>query len=310
MAGHQRSGLSPLFCLPGEKMRLFHQAELVARAKQRQAIDWLMRKTWFRRRHQSFFGRDTIDITMRCGAEIFSFQPRELIGKHLYVRGQWQRSLVDDALAVLTANYLLKTNSCLMELGANIGTQSVYLMKSGLFRNIVAVEAHPANYQLLLRNLSQNGCEGCSTAMNVAVAESDGVIELFTSSDNEGGHSAVVRHRDGTSIKVPSRTIHSIMREAGVDKADVGFFWIDIEGMEFEILRSIVAELGTAIPVLLEFSPRFYGVEKTRAFREFLETNFRYCMPVPLSGAPTVKTLTRDFHANGSQHDILVFNEN
>ena len=129
-----------------------------------------MQNPWVRRRHQGFFGRETINLTMQCGDEIFTFQPRELIGRTLYVEGEWQRKSVFDAAEILKANNLQRGRTCVVELGANIGTQSVYLLKTGLFDRLLAVEAHPDNHLLLQRNLIQNGFADRATAVHVAVA--------------------------------------------------------------------------------------------------------------------------------------------
>lgn len=290
-------------------MRIFPQVEVYARAQRRKLADWLMQQKWVRRRHQIFFGNDVLDVTARCGDEVFSFQPREVIGRSLYVRGEWQKESVAQAAAVLSGNGLIQPGKIVVELGANIGTQSVYLMKSGLFDRIIAVEAHPSNYRLLVRNLEQNGFADRSTAMNVAVGPTDGVLELFTSSENEGGHSAVVRHQGGQSIQVPARTIGSIAQACNVERKDIGFFWIDIEGMEFEVLQSIVQTFGSGIPVLLEFSPRFYGSEKTGQFRQFMEDNYEFFAPIPFGTAVPEPLAFKHLDVNDHQRDILIFNK-
>lgn len=289
-------------------MKIFPQAEIFVRAKRRKLVDWLMGSRWLRRRHQAFFGKDVIDLTMKCGDETFTFQPRELIGRNLYVGGEWQKELVKEAVLFLKTFDLVKPGKCVVELGANIGTQSVYLMKSGFFDRIVAVEAHPSNYRLLVRNLEQNGFADRSTALNVAVAPTDGVLELHTSAENEGGHSAVVRHLGGHSIQVPARTIGSIAGLGGLEADDIGFFWIDIEGMEFEVLENIVATLGSGIPVLMEFSPQFYGKAKTAEFRKFLEQHYEFFVPVPYGTAGREPIPLRNLPVDQHQRDILIFN--
>lgn len=290
-------------------MRIYPQAEVYVRAQRRKLVDWIMSSRWLRRRHQAFFGKDVIDLTMRCGDETFTFQPRELIGRHLYVGGEWQKADVSRTVDFLKALELVAPGKCVVELGANIGTQSVYLMKSGLFERIVAVEAHPANHRLLVRNLEQNGFADRSVALNVAVAPIDGALELFTSSENEGGHSAVVRHLGGRSIQVEARTVGSILESCNLERSHVGFFWIDIEGMEFEVLQDIVSTVGSGIPVLLEYSPHFYGKEKTAQFRSFLQANYAFFVPVPYGDSIPAPFLLRDMDESDHQRDLLIFNK-
>jgi FkbM family methyltransferase len=289
-------------------MRLFRPVEQYIRAKRRFLLDWMMRGHWIRRRHQRFFGPETLNLTMQCGDEIFTFQPRELIGRTLYVEGQWQRQSVIDAAEVLRSNGLLGSRRCVVELGANIGTQSVYLLKTGLFDRLLAVEAHPDNHLLLQRNLVQNGFADRATALRVAVAAENGTLELFTTEANQGGHSAALKPKGASSIVVPARTISSIVDSAGMAVQDVGFFWIDLEGMEFEIVRSIVETFGNGVPILLEFSPRFYGPDKTAEFTAFLKQTFKYFVAVPFAGAQSGPKSMALFAPDDRQCDILVFN--
>jgi len=44
-----------------------------------------------------------------------------------------------------------------------------------------------------------------------------------------------------------------------------------------EVMRQIVTILGAKVPVLTEFSPLFYGPDKSRSFTQLLRTNHSGC---------------------------------
>jgi FkbM family methyltransferase len=100
-------------------------------------------------------------------------------------------------------------------------------------------------------------------ALNVAVAESSGEIELFLAPSYNSGQSSLIREsldyvRHGiASIRVPAVTMQEVL--ADVSHAALRLIKIDVEGAEYPLLSWLVdhAEaLGSRVEIISEVTPR------------------------------------------------------
>jgi hypothetical protein len=98
-----------------------------------------------------------LSMTADCGDHLMTFSPHDYIGRKIYRKGHFQRENVERLLSVLRQRNLLQPEKVLLELGGNIGTQTVYFALSKAFRHIVTVEPDPRNFKLLRTNIDQNG---------------------------------------------------------------------------------------------------------------------------------------------------------
>jgi FkbM family methyltransferase len=57
---------------------------------------------------------------------------------------------------------MMRKDSHLLEIGGNIGTQTVYFALSGAYSRIVSIEPDPRNFPLLQLNIRQNHLEATS----------------------------------------------------------------------------------------------------------------------------------------------------
>lgn len=127
-----------------------------------------------------------------------------------------------------------------LDIGANIGIASVFLAHRFPNARIYSFEPVPANFTLLTRNIETLGNV---TAVQKALGKADGSFEMFHSDSqtNLGGYSF---HEAGSNVGqrvvVQVREARSMMRELGLDSADV--IKIDTEGSEYDILTSLGKE--------------------------------------------------------------------
>ena len=80
-----------------------------------------------------------------------------VIGSSLMWQGRWQWDEIDAAVRVLKDAGRLKDDSLFVDVGANIGTQTVHALRAGPFSRAVAFEPEPRNAKLLNMNLAANG---------------------------------------------------------------------------------------------------------------------------------------------------------
>jgi FkbM family methyltransferase len=246
-------------------------------------------------------------ITKQLADHRITFNPNEAIGRHLYTKGQWQRDNLEEAVKLLDKYNLVQGNSIAIELGANIGTQSIYLALSNKFSKIVAVEADPFNASLLRRNIEDNALEEKILSVECAIGSNDGYIQLYQNPENLGAHSVIPNGDSHNAIEVEMKSLKSILICTNTPIESVSFFWIDLEGIEFEIIRSITEFIPTLVPIYTEFTPGSHDNENTAEFVGFLESNYSYCHIFTKKGVST-KLPVSALREQNKQVDVLLFN--
>ncbi|MGB0920012.1 MAG: FkbM family methyltransferase [Alphaproteobacteria bacterium] len=246
-------------------------------------------------------------ITRDCGDHIITFDPTDIIGRHLYTFGHWQRDDFDLMMAHLRQHNLLKPGKAALELGANIGTQTIYMHLSGCFDKVVAVEADPQTARLLDINIADNGFSDRTHIVAKAIGAENGTA-TFYQSEKERGRNSLLAKANGSAIDVPMVTLETLFADCGVAADDIGFVWLDLEGFEFEVMQQIVAVLPGDVPIFTEFSPQKYGVEKTDAFVELIRAHYTDSYQVN-DGGFAGPMATADLQPSQDQVDLLLFNQ-
>lgn len=147
---------------------------------------------------------------------------------------------------VLTSN--LKDDDVLIDVGANVGRY--VLLASRIIRNgrIIAIEAHPKNYEFLLRNLKQNRVT--AECINAAISDQPGTVNLHISTAGSGKHSIREGRIMKGAIQVSSVTLDSIIDEKKIDRID--WILIDVEGAENSVLKGGTKALSLARNIIVE----------------------------------------------------------
>ncbi|WP_051333874.1 FkbM family methyltransferase [Mesorhizobium sp. WSM3224] len=240
---------------------------------------------------------DVILVTRQFDDHTLTFSPRETIGRDLFRKGHYQRDLANRVLDFVG----VPTGRVLLELGANIGTHTVYLMRSGKFDRAVSVEPDPRNLKLLKHNLSLNELSSLVTVFECAAGDSEGSIDLYFGDDNFGASSVIKPNGHSRSIRVQLRRVDGILADAKVNLEDVGLVWMDIEGAEPEALKSMAELVRLRVPILMEYGPWRYGPVKTEELAEYLSSHYRRCI---VFGGKTEKEM--DIRDVLDQRDILL----
>lgn len=187
-----------------------------------------------------------------------SLMPRDLLVDWMGVlfnarKGKADLLLLNPLSSPATWRYFTpEEGDVVIDVGAHIGKYALVAAKRvGVSGKVIAVEAHPDNYQALLNNIRLNGLENV-VAVNAAAHSEDGsTLRLFGQWDT----AYTLKRWHPTCVKVPSRSIDSIAREHGIGSAD--WVKVDVEGAEVEALSGM-AELIDSSPnlsVVVEVSP-------------------------------------------------------
>lgn len=250
-------------------------------------------------------GSRVLTLTVDCGDHIMSVSPSDYIGRKVFRKGHFERDHVDRLLAVLRERGLQRRGDVLLELGGNIGTQTIYFALSQAYRRIVTVEPDPRNVRLLSCNIQQNQLEDRVTLVNCAAGDRTGNLEFFQHHSNHGKSSAISKAGGSLKISVPVRPVAQILEEAGVAVSQIGLIWMDIEGYEPVACRSMHALMARRVPLYMEFTPAFYGPEQAADFKRQLAGFYQTC--IMFSEDRQIDMQVDELPVTGEQFDVLFY---
>src|SRR5690606_6945740 len=114
-----------------------------------------------------------------------------------------------------------------MDVGANIGTQTIYALLSGQFKRALAVEPLPANVKCLRLNALLNDLEDRIDVEASAAGAKSGTLPLSVHPSNGGGHSLQHSFEGAALVEVDIRTVDSMIEARGLQPHQFGMLWLD-----------------------------------------------------------------------------------
>lgn len=149
----------------------------------------------------------------------------------------------------------LRQAHCFIDVGANCGIYTVLAATINSHVQIVAIEPVPKICAALTHNVRQNRFDGRVTILNVAVGNSDGIVDFHEAEDARMGSLSVdgYQGQTGRLIRVQCRTLDSIVTELNIAP---DFIKIDVEGFSDAVLGGAGGLLETVRPsIVLEANP-------------------------------------------------------
>jgi FkbM family methyltransferase len=157
----------------------------------------------------------------------------------------------------------MKENETFLDVGANVGSYSLTIANEYKDKGIkvIAIEAHPENFKALRRNIECNKFENIIIAINKAISDYKGSINLYERShdgtrvDSEmysicsdqriGAYN--ILHPDGRSLQVECDTLDNVL-----DTEEVDVIKMDVEGAEVLALKAAPKTLGRIRKIVVE----------------------------------------------------------
>ena len=200
----------------------------------------------------------------------------------------------------------LSDGDTFIDAGANIGTQTVYAFAGG-FSRAVCFEPEPRNAELLAMNVGANGFTSRATIVRSAVGDQPGTAVLQLHPRNKGNHMiGRAPSTDGLErIDVPITRMDIALRAAGVEPAQVGVVWIDVEGYEPQAIRGLGDFLDHKVPLVIEYSPSRYTAADKAALSDLLERHYRFYRDVKTLDAE--RPITELRQVTTGFNDVLVY---
>ena len=149
-----------------------------------------------------------------------------------------------------------KENPVIVDAGAHIGMTTIYFKMLFPKSRIIAFEPVPANFELLKKNVEENQLENVELYQAV-VAPKSGMLRIHEPIGEgawKSGAGIIPKGWKGIQtsreIKVEAVGIQEILH----DKIDI--FKMDIEGMEYEIIRNAGSKIRNVGTWIMEVHPR------------------------------------------------------
>jgi FkbM family methyltransferase len=267
-----------------------------------------VRRTMLRQIYTDYLPLDRLCLAPFDDHAFFVSPRDQTIGYELLSGKPWQRRELESAIATLEANGALRHGGHFLDVGANIGTHTVYAMLSGRFSGAVAIEAEAANYAILERNVALNGNTERVTCLHAAACAQDGNVTLRINASNAGGHSLSPRHlrSPASEVVVRGAPVDTLLAEAGVEAQTLGLVWIDVEGMEADVLVGMPAIRAAGAPIVFEYSVKTGDADAWARLRQMLAADYDRSVILDDGPSSAVHAL-EDMPAPRDQVDILVF---
>jgi FkbM family methyltransferase len=135
-----------------------------------------------------------------------------------------------------------KQGDIVVDVGAHIGRYTIIASKRvGTNGKVIAIEAHPGNYEMLNRNIELNGLTNVTT-LNYAVYSKETKIKLFLPGEksNRTIYNTLISTRatdEEKFVEVNADTLDDLLQNNEISHADINWIKIDVEGAELEVLK-------------------------------------------------------------------------
>ena len=193
---------------------------------------------------QEYIGKTYFGALMNCNLS-------DLIQSYVFHFGVWEPEISH------LISQILKPGDVFVDIGANVGYDT--LLGSSLVGSlgqVVAIEASPTTFAELKRNIALNKSANIR-AVNVAVSDRVGTLDLFDISARNCGAATTVARRGGKLIaSVDALPLAQILTPT--EMRGVRLVKIDVEGAEPMILNNILDNIEAfpaSMDLIVEFSP-------------------------------------------------------
>jgi FkbM family methyltransferase len=197
--------------------------------------------------------------------------------------------------------FLPKDGDTVVDIGAHIGLYTIISSKRvGFNGKVIAIEAHPENFEILNRNIQLNQLTNV-IALNYAAYSEEERLKLYLPSGESGftKYNTIMpkfAKRDEKFVEVTANTLDKLLQSNGIKTngiSAVSWIKIDVEGAEFEVLKGAHNVLSDSkdIAILIELHGSPY--EYRPKIEEFIKL---YNLKIEFE---------RSYQENGSMHIIV-----
>lgn len=219
------------------------------------------------------------------GWEVF-LDPKDYeISRKIYFDGEYSKDIGD------VINNRLNEGEVAVDIGAQIGYFTLHMAKCvSNTGHVKSFEPHPRNFEILLKNVQNNGYKGVVSAHQFAITDNSGTGQLNTHPDNKGMHS-IVNNYESNSIEIEL--------ERGDDQVpnNVDLIKIDVEGAEPSVFMGLKNTITDCKPdIIFEYDERLWESDSDEALSMLDDIGYEFA---------TVEEPTQKLSANEVIEDIV-----
>lgn len=177
--------------------------------------------------------RSGLNIIVQCSGDLFALN-------EMYIKKVYDQEPVR-----------IPYNSVVLDVGAHIGTFSLYAAKLCKAKKVYSFEPCPESYETLKLNIQNNQLNDIITPIQTAIDAKAETRELLIDPENSLRNSFYVSDQNSQrsdAVKVKCITLKQTMKENNVDFVD--FLKLDCEGSEWGILETIDQETISKIGII------------------------------------------------------------
>src|SRR5262249_26579066 len=243
-------------------------------------------------------------VLCELGEVRFFVDPSDrVVGAWLMWHGGWQRREIDTAGEGLSAAQRLPANAVFVDVGAHIGTHTIYALRTGRFARAIAFEPEPRNADLLVRNLEANGLSQAAVVVPKAAGAAPGAAVLHLHPRNTGAHAI----GEPPSVDGQARLDVPVVRGAdGLERLGVPLEAVGpaSRANEPQVLDGLAKLMARAVPITFEFTPSRYATESKQRLVARLAAHYTTVHSLGrLDPAAPIGTLAAREHTD----DVLVY---
>ncbi|MEZ0359712.1 FkbM family methyltransferase [Mycobacterium sp. SA01] len=226
----------------------------------------LRARTWMGRMIP-LLGRTSFGATLPCRVP-------DIIGTYIWVFQEWEPDLTRFIAS------RLGRGDVFVDVGANIGYYTLLAARSmGSGGATVAVEASPAMFDDLRRNVSADQCGDRVRLVNKAAAAEPGTLTVFAGPAGNAGMTTTLATR-GLDIESTVEAMRLDQMLTNAEIASIRLIKIDVEGAEPDVLGGmgdLIESLRPDAEIVVELSPQWWPDPDLRpidVLRPFIDAGF------------------------------------
>jgi len=224
-------------------------------------------------------GRFTVALAVETQAGLVYVPTNDaVIGERTFVDRTFEAATTDSALALLGELGALPNDlggRDILEVGANIGTQTLVFARMRGVGRVIALEPAPLSARLLRAAVAANELAACVQVLPLAASDADSVVAMEANPENigdwrirsAGAGSDEMGEAEWRLVDVSARRLDGLAEDGTFDIERLALAWMDCQGHEGHILAGAAQLLASGVPIVTEFWP--YGLRRAGGLERF-----------------------------------------
>ncbi len=226
----------------------------------------------------------------------------------------YQLSDFNNCLKFLKDNHWISPEkNTFLDIGANIGSMSIYAIASGDFTQAIGIEASSVNYQFMEWNISVNNLNDKIQALQYGLADFVGEQDIICSpyncgdfrmsSDLDANSENLYHEEQFNTERVSFSTLDHLSNQHNIIAEKIGWICIDCQGSEGLIFKGGQDFFKKAkAPIYVEFWP--YGINRLNCREEYFEFIVQYATEIFKWTNNQIESITLDFLKNFYEQNL------